>query len=377
MSTVRVAMIGFGWVARTVWLPLLQEAGVALVSVIDPSPEARAAVKACSPGSRTHAVLAADALSGCDLAFICSPNIHHVDHAAFALTEGLHVVLEKPACFSLAEADRLIGLSQRRNRGLWLTAASSHRSDVCCLREQVERGVLGPVHCIEVSWRRQAGIPRLGSWFTRADSALAGSGGDLGWHVLEVGLALMDYPIINAGFSRQVGATGDAQELLATWRDDTHVPSSGELSVDTQLYGSLLTETGAILQLSTAWASHQQHDETSIRAYGQDGELVLHATFGFSTNAVTAPYVSLTRRGNCAMLAYAAEEKIAPYRAFVRHLLERAQDAESGGEAISADYSKLRSLASAMQALYPGLTSSMAGQAAIRRADVAEVVSCE
>lgn len=377
MSAVRVVMIGFGWVAQKVWLPLLQEAGVELVSVIDPSPEARAALGACSPGSRVHAVLSADALSGCNLAFICSPNNHHVEHAVYALTEGLHVVLEKPACFSLAEADLLIGLSQQRKRGLWLTAASSHRSDVCCLREQVKQGALGAVHCIEAGWRRKAGIPRLGSWFTRADSAVAGSGGDLGWHVLEVGLALLDYPIIKSGFSHQVCATGDVHQFLATWRDDTPAPPDGELSVDTQLYGSLLTETGTVVQVSTAWASHQPHDETFIRAYGQDGELALHATFGFSTNAVTSPYVSMTRRGNCEMLAYPAEEKMAPYRAFMSRLLERTRRAESGGEDISTDYSKLRSLASAMSALYPGLAPSIAEGATMCRTDVAEAMSCE
>jgi oxidoreductase len=370
-------MIGFGWVAQKVWLPLLQEADVELVSVIDPSPDARAALGACSPGSRVHAVLSADALSGCTLAFICSPNIHHVEQAVFALTEGLHVVLEKPACFSLAEADLLIGLSQQRRRGLWLTAASSHRSDVCCLRDQIEQGALGTVYCIEAGWRRKAGVPLLGSWFTRADSALVGSGGDLGWHILEVGLALLDYPMIRSGFSHQVCATDDVHQSHATWRNDIPAPFEGELSVDTQLYGSLLTETGAVVQVSTAWASHQTHDETFIRAYGQDGELALHATFGFSTNTVTSPYVSMTRRGNREMLTYPAEDKMAPYRAFMRCLLERARHAETGGEDISTDYSRLRSLASAMSALYPGLASSIAEGAAMCRKNLAEVMSCE
>ena len=213
-------------------------------------------------------------------------------------------------------------------------------------------GGLGRLHCVDVSWRRQAGIPRLGSWFTRAGSAIAGSGGDLGWHLLEVALGLLDYPTIHSGFSRQVRAAAP-QRFLAAWRDDASADLDAELSVDTQLFGCLLIETGAVVRLSTAWASHQERDETTVLAYGDEGELALHSTFGFSTNGTREPRLTLARLGVMEELQFDTEDKIAPYRAFVQTALERIGCASTGDlDVIEVDYRKLRSLGSAMGVLY-------------------------
>jgi len=365
VSTLRVAIVGAGWVVQTVWLPLLQEAGVAIVSIVDPSQEARRAVQVLAPGTHAHADLSPEALGDCDLALICSPNVHHVEHALFALAAGLHVILEKPACFDVAAAERLIDTSRRQRRGIWVTAATSSRNDVHCLLQQVRDGVLGTVNCVEVSWRRRAGIPRPGSWFTQAGSAIAGSGADLGWHLLEVGLGALDYPRVTAGFSRQSSATNDADQAFASWRRDAFVERGTSVGVDTQLFGALLTETGAIIQISAAWVSHQARDETSIRLYGQDGELALRSTFGFSDCGVRTPSLTLSRQGVNRALDYAGEDKMNPYRSFVREAILRAFRAAAGSDDdLSADYRKLGSLASAMAALYPGAaaaTSQMPG----------------
>ncbi|KVS38808.1 hypothetical protein WK43_29325 [Burkholderia ubonensis] len=376
MTAMRTATIGGGWVARTVWLPLFEEAGATLASVVDPSADARDAVAARFPGIRVHHALDDAALDGCDLALVCSPNAHHVEHAAFALERGLHVIVDKPACFSLAEAEFLVGLSERRQRGLWVTSASSRRGDVLSLYEHARHGALGAPHCIDVGWRRRAGIPRPGSWFTRAGSALAGSGGDLGWHLLEVGLGLLDYPLVQAGFSHQVMTAGDPAAQLAAWRGDDATAPDAELSVDTQLFGCLLADTGAVVRVSTAWASHREHDETVIHAYGQNGELALRCTFGFSTNGVREPTLTLARDGAVHALACPSEERIAPYRAFVRDALALAGRAAAGERAaLSADYRKLRSLGSAMAVLYPAAARAGAGGPATEPARAGEVAA--
>jgi oxidoreductase len=367
VSAPRVAIVGAGWVVITVWLPLLLEAGVDVVSIIDPAPEARLAAQHLAPGARSYASWDPHAFVDCDLVFICSPNACHVEHAVRALTAGMHVVLEKPACFTVAAAEKLIALSRRHHRGLWVTAATSYRSDVRCLLQQARPEVLGSMNAVEVSWRRRAGIPRPGSWFTQAERAVAGSGADLGWHILEVGLALLGYPKVKSGFSRQVVASNDTNSSVATWRRETNLEQGPQITVDTQLFGALLTENGAVVQISTAWVSHQVRDETTIRAYAENGEIALCSTFGFSDCGVQRPSLTLDRAGVRQVLSHPEDDKMAPYRSFIADVVPRTTRAIRGSdEAISLDYGKLRSLSSAMAALYPMTVEGAQRAGAIR-----------
>lgn len=354
MIAPRIAIVGAGWVVATVWLPLLIEAGAEIVSIIDPAEDARRAVQRLAPRARCYAALEAGAFVDCDLAFICSPNACHVEHAIRALAAGMHVVVEKPVCFTVAAAEELIALSRRCRRGLWLTTATSYRSDVRCMLQQAQPEHLGAMNAVEVSWRRRAGIPRPGSWFTRERDAVGGSGADLGWHLLDVGLAMLGYPMVKSGFSRQVVAANDAGDSIATWRRDSALEQEPQISVDTQLFGALLTETGTVVQISTAWASHQVRDETIIRAYAEKGEIALCSTFGFSDRGVQAPSLTLDRAGVRQILDYPEDQKMTPYRSFIADLVPRISRAIGGSDGdIAVDYDKLRSLSSAMEVLYP------------------------
>lgn len=354
MSAPRIAIVGAGWVAANVWLPLLIEAGAEIVSIIDPDENARRAVRHLAVRASCYADWEAGAFVDCDLAFICSPNALHVEHATRALAAGMHVVVEKPVCFTLAAAEDLIALSRHRRRGLWLTAATSYRSDVSCMLRQARPDEIGAINAVEVSWRRRAGIPRPGSWFTRASDAVGGSGADLGWHLLEVGLAMLDYPRVKGGFSRQVVGANDPRGSVATWRRDAAVGQAPHISVDTQLFGALLTESDVVVRISTAWASHQVRDETIIRAYAEDGEIALLSTFGFSDCGVQAPSLTLDRAGVRRNLDYPQEQKMTPYRSFIADLVPRIGRAIGGSDGdIAIDYDKLRSLSSAMEWLYP------------------------
>lgn len=351
----RVALVGAGWVVRQVWAPLLVQQQAQIVSVIDPQADAAGAFPALVPAPRWHRCMSDQALRGCNLALICSPNVHHVHQALRAMDQGLHVILEKPACLSLAEAECLIQRSRASATELLVSAAASHRSDVRALVAAVAGGAIGTLHCLDISWRRQRGIPRPGSWFTQAGQALAGSGADLGWHLLEVALQVLDYPLVEAALYHHVAAPGDAGEHQASWRAEQAAAAEARIEVESQSFSCLKVEGGPLIRMSTAWASHQERDATRITLYGSAGELQLHTTFGFSQNRVAQPSLTLTVDGRTTPLAFAAEDNVAPYRAFLRQHLATLG---SSPQAREGEYRKLRSLASAMSALYPHLSSS-------------------
>lgn len=354
MKDPRVAFIGAGWVVRTIWAPLLAQQEAQIVSIIDPQPRSPEAFDDLPVAPRHHGCISEKALEGCNLAFICSPNARHVSQAIRAMRKGLHVILEKPACLSASDADALIEHSRQAGVEVLVTAAASHRSDVGAMLEAVARGDVGTLHCIDVSWRRRNGVPRPGSWFTRADQALAGSGADLGWHLLEVALQILGYPLVDAALCNHVPAAADEASREATWRADEDGNSSGAIDVESQSYSCLQTRGGALIRLSTAWASHQQRDETLITLYGSAGQLRLHTTFGFSQNRVTQPSLVLSVAGTDTPLDFAAEENLAPYRAFLARRIAQIGECAASRE---LEYRKLQSLASAMSAMYPHLSN--------------------
>ena len=350
-----IAFVGGGWIVRTVWLPLLREAGARVVAAIDPDPGALAELTALVPGLRTHAALSGAALDGCDVAFICSPNACHVEQALQVLALGLHVVVEKPACFSAAQAERLIAASRAARRAVMVTAASSHRGDTAQLLATARVGTLGQVQCIDASWRRRAGIPRPGSWFTDERLAIGGSGADLGWHLLEVALGALDFPLVIDGQSRIIRPAGPATAMAqqhAAWRADS-ATGAAAIDVDTQLFASLRTATGALVRLTTAWSSAQPADETALTLYGSEGEMRLVCTFGFSPNHSGRHELTLLRDGAAQALP-CGEDRMLPYRRFVAtmlaHLAAPWRDDSAETQRIER---QLRSLGSAMAVLYP------------------------
>ena len=146
-------------------------------------------------------------------------------------------------------------------------------------------------------------------------------------------------------------------EGRAAWRGEESATEDEELSVETQLFGCLMTESGAMIRISTAWASHQDSDTTGIVVYGQGGELALQCTFGFSADATAAQSLTLLKNAQRQQLPFQVEEKLAPYRTFVASAMELLGESNPAtGPRGRLEQQKLRSLGSAMEVLYGGRT---------------------
>ncbi len=91
-----------------------------------------------------------------DLVVLAVPHTLHVGMTVAALEAGKHVVVEKPMCLSLAEADEMIDASTRSDRLLTVFHNRRWGSDFLTLRAAIERGDLGEVRVIES--RRSGGF---------------------------------------------------------------------------------------------------------------------------------------------------------------------------------------------------------------------------
>lgn len=120
MKRIRAAVVGAGLMGR--WHGrYAMRAGADLVAIVDPRPDAAAALEKRLPGSRAFGDLR-ECLEACsvDVVHVCSDAETHGALVEKALLGGAHVLVEKPAAGSRSQLVGLLELA--RQRGLTLTA---------------------------------------------------------------------------------------------------------------------------------------------------------------------------------------------------------------------------------------------------------------
>jgi predicted dehydrogenase len=118
-STLKVGVVGGGLVAQAMHLPYLSahRDRFDLVALAEPSQTVREALGArygiAGLYSDFRALLDAGSL---DAMVVCSPAGTHAEVTVAALDAGLHVLVEKPMCITLADADAIIAARERAGR---------------------------------------------------------------------------------------------------------------------------------------------------------------------------------------------------------------------------------------------------------------------
>jgi oxidoreductase len=282
-GAIRVAVVGFGWAGRTIWLPRLRASEqYDVVAVIDPAPGL--AGHPDTPDALGVPVLADHAdlePADVDLAVVAVPNHLHATVASALLRRGISVFVEKPVCLSSAEADQLAEAERAGGAVLLAGSASRYRSDMWALYDLAGR--LGTIRHVEVSWVRARGVPGRDGWFTRRELAGGGALVDLGWHLLDAAQPLLGGSEITQVVGSVSGDFVNEQGARAGWRAEGGAPAVAG-NVEDTARGFLRTETGTSLSLRASWASHEALDVTEFTVDASGGTAILRCTFGFSPN---------------------------------------------------------------------------------------------
>ncbi len=83
---------------------------------------------------------------------IATPNNTHYAICRAALEAGLHVVCEKPLCFSSEEADELVALSQRQQKILGVTYGYAGHQLILQARQMIADGLLGDIRIVNMQF---------------------------------------------------------------------------------------------------------------------------------------------------------------------------------------------------------------------------------
>lgn len=83
---------------------------------------------------------------------VATPNNTHYAICRAALEAGLHVVCEKPLCFSSEEADELVALSQRRRKIIGVTYGYAGHQLILQARQMIADGLLGDIRIVNMQF---------------------------------------------------------------------------------------------------------------------------------------------------------------------------------------------------------------------------------
>ena len=145
-SPVRIGLLGYGAIGPEHVEAIALTEGLELAAVCDADPLRVRAAQQLGPDLRGHAraedLLADDRV---DLVVVSTPPDTHAQWALRALEAGKSVVVEKPFCLTVTEADRQIAAA--KERGLTLAVYQNRRwdSDYLALKQVLRSGQIGEV----------------------------------------------------------------------------------------------------------------------------------------------------------------------------------------------------------------------------------------
>jgi predicted dehydrogenase len=225
-----------------------------------------------------------------DIVSICLPNALHAEASIRALEAGCHVLCEKPLAPSVDEVRDMIKAARLNDRRLMVAYNHRYRADMAWVRRMHAEKRLGTIYRVDAWWRRETGIP---GWGTFSQQQFSGGGAliDLGVHVLDLALWMLDFPAVHS-VSGMVRASFGPRGQKA-WGGPPAV-----FDVDDWGEGYIRLAGGTTIHLQASWAEHRTPGDDLIRLefQGTEGTAVVNIpnytktdTLRFYTEMAGAP----------------------------------------------------------------------------------------
>ena len=270
MKSLRMGVVGLGWAGEThlkSYLRLPNVEAVALAGLEEPRLHELGERYGVPNLYRDYGeLIARDDL---DAVSICAPNHLHAPVANAALRSGKHVLCEKPLARTGAEAEGIVRTAREVGRVVHIAFTQRERGDVQVLKRHILDGNLGRIYYATATWMRRNGIPGMGSWFTNKEMAGGGPLIDLGVHMIDMALYLMDEPDIESvscATYAELGPQGRGG------RADAKTIVGDAYEVEDLATAFIRLSGGATLNLEAGWAAHRESsDDFGLTLYGTDG----------------------------------------------------------------------------------------------------------
>jgi oxidoreductase len=275
-SRIPLALFGAGWVVRAGYLSYLMQGPFDVVSIYDPNPKMVEELLPFLPHARVETSEQSCFESSARAALIASPSPTHIELSLRALRAGLYVLCEKPVAIRKSQVQELIRAEQDSSKRLAGAVVCRHRPDV----QQWIRwsAQLNEIREINLAWIRAQGVPFPGSWHTKSSDGWTGVLADLGYHLADLAVAVLNRPI-NSVHCRSATMTSSGRGGGASWYGP-NMPV--EYNVNDRVE-AVLEFDEVVIKLQVSWVDSLPGDVTQLAVTGNNEKVELKGLFGFST----------------------------------------------------------------------------------------------
>lgn len=254
MGRPRLGFLGLGWIGRHRLQALVASDAGEVVALADPVPECLAEARTIAPSAEV--LPSFDHMLDRDLdgVVIATPSALHAQQTLAALNRSMAVFCQKPLASSAQATRRVVACATNRDRLLGVDFSYRHLKGARRIRQCVRDGELGEVYAASLVFHNAYGPDK--EWFYRRASAGGGCVIDLGIHLIDLALWILDFPPIERISSRCYAAgrllepEADGVEDYATVRIDLaggivldvacswRLPVGQDADIRAELYGT-------------------------------------------------------------------------------------------------------------------------------------------
>ena len=255
----RVGFLGVGWIGRHRMQAMLATGSIDAVAIADTAAGAVAVAVAevvtLAPGARIAASLDDMLAMGLDGVVIATPSALHADQSIRALAAGAAVFCQKPVGRNAAEVRAVVAAARAADRLLAVDFSYRLTDGMRRIKSLVEDGSLGRIQAIDLVFHNAYGPDK--PWFY--DRAQSGGGCvmDLGVHLIDLALWMLDFPEV-----RRVSSS-----LFADG-----VPLTSLQQVEDLAFATIDMAGGSTVRLACSWRLHAGRDAViGADVYGTTG----------------------------------------------------------------------------------------------------------
>ncbi len=272
---VGIGIIGSGSIAQSQHMPAykqLQDEGKAkIIAVADAhEPTAAKAAEMFDVAHRFTDYRELLAMPEIDAVSICTPNFLHKQPTIDALNAGKHVLVEKPIGLNSVEGQEMVDAAHRAGKKLQVALNVRFNSGPQSVKRFIKDGKIGEIYYARAHALRRRGAPGWGV-FTQKDKQGGGPLIDIGVHILDLTLWLMDYPepaSVSGTTYTKFGTREGVIGLLGQWDPKTY-------TVEDFAIGLVKFKNGATLTLESSFLANLEHDEMNTHVFGTEGGVML------------------------------------------------------------------------------------------------------
>lgn len=152
-KTISCGVLGYGGMGRFHIEKINQTPGLSVIAVCDIDPQRIELAKQEHPNLKGYFTNLDEmlAMSELDLVFIVVPHNAHAQATVKCLEAGKHVVVEKPMCLTVEEANTMIDKAREKHCMLSVFHNRRWDSDYVLIKDIISRGLIGEIFHIEAS----------------------------------------------------------------------------------------------------------------------------------------------------------------------------------------------------------------------------------